>query len=250
MNSKEYRLMRDCEDAHWWYASLRRLLEVSLRRILPPGAPGKILDAGCGTGGNLAFLQEEFPQTRMSGFDLCSEAVDLTQCRNLKASLTRASVNAIPFASGSFDVVICMDVLYFQGVDEGAALTEIGRVLKPGGFLILNLPAFEGLRGVHDLAVSTRRRYLLEDIDGLLTLFDFKPERIFYWNSFLFPLIWLKRKWGTGKGSGKVSSDLAVSFSAALNFFLKQLLRFEIFLANSARFPFGASVFAVAHKAS
>src|SRR5207244_11124342 len=92
----------------------------------------------------------------------------------------------VVFPNASFDVVVSLDVLYHRQVSQNRAISEIARVLKPDGFLILNLPAFDFLRGRHDVAVHGTRRYTVRRIRELLGPTRFKPETVFYWNACLF----------------------------------------------------------------
>ena len=158
MKDHEYDVMRAVEDRHWWYAVLRQLVLNALTHRLPPR--GYVLDAGCGTGGLLAFLRDNVRHLDITGIDASEHAVRQCHERGLN-TVSHDSVHALPFADEEFDAVLSMDVLYHADVEENLALAEMSRVLRPGGVLLLNLPAFECLRGSHDAAVSGVRRYNL-----------------------------------------------------------------------------------------
>ena len=145
MRPDEYGVMFAAEEAHWWYRSLRAWLRMRLGRRVPRGA--RVLDAGCGTGANLALLAAM--GYRAVGLDLWPAALRLAARRPGAARrMCRGSVTRLPFATGGFDAVVAMDVLYLlDEADEAAALAEFRRVLRPGGLLILHLPAHEWLRG-------------------------------------------------------------------------------------------------------
>ena len=128
----------------------------------------KLLDAGCGSGGMLARLREKFPRAKFVGFDVSEHALALTMARKLDVQFVQGSVNQLPFADGEFDVVLSLDVIYHQAVDDREALREMRRVLRDDGFLIVNVPAFEFLRGGHDIAVNTARRYTRPQLAQLL----------------------------------------------------------------------------------
>src|SRR4029078_12981412 len=96
----------------------------------------RILDAGCGTGGMMEVLRREHPAWQISGLDFSPRPTEHTRQRGL-TEVTQGSVDALPYADASFDAVVSLDVLYFDGVDEGKAMSEFDRVLKPGGGLRL-----------------------------------------------------------------------------------------------------------------
>ncbi len=100
-----------------------------------------------------------------------------------------ASTVQLPYADDTFDAVASLDVLYIQGVDDAAALRELYRVLRPGGMLLLNLPAWEALRGAHDRAIRTRHRYHRPEVSRLLQEAGYRPEFLSYWNTALLPLV-------------------------------------------------------------
>jgi SAM-dependent methyltransferase len=207
----------------------------------------KVLDAGCGTGGNLVFFGGRLPQARLYGVDVHPLAVSLTQMR-CPDRVLRASVNALPFRDLVFDVVVSLDVFSARGVDDLEALHESYRVLKVGGVLAVNLPAFEFLRGEHDLAVHTRHRYTAKEIRKKLVTAGFVVRRLTHWNLFLFPVILARRflsRWGRIPPSPR--SDLR-PLPSFLNGALKDLVLLEKTVIAWIDLPFGSSVFAVAQK--
>src|SRR5882724_3685769 len=134
---------------------MRRLCAGLLDSLaLPPRA--RILDAGCGTGGNAELFAR---YGRVWGLDVSPLATRWSRAR-LPGRIVEGSVEALPFAAESFDLVASLEVLYHARVeDEVRALREARRVLSPGGTVLLRLPAFPGLLRRHDRRVHTRRRY-------------------------------------------------------------------------------------------
>ncbi len=246
MKAPEYDLMRSVEDRHWWYAVLRSLVQHALAGRLPPR--GLLLDAGCGTGGMLEFLQGQICDLNAAGVDAAEEAVRHCQQRGL-SSVQLGSVEALPYAEAAFDAVICLDVLYHAGVCEELALAEMSRVLRPNGLLVLNLPAFDSLRGSHDVAVSGARRYGELQVRTLLEHSNFAVEMIQYWNAWLFLplLVWrqlsrIKTELGpAGESDLKITPDW-------MNAMLTGVGKLDAGLCRELRLPFGSSVFAVARK--
>jgi SAM-dependent methyltransferase len=246
MKASEYDLMRAVEDHHWWYAVLRSQVQHALAGRLPKR--GRLLDAGCGTGGMLEFLQGQICDLNGVGVDSEEEAVRHCHLRGLD-TVQMASVEALPYAEAAFDAVLSLDVLYHAGVSENRALAEMGRVLRPDGLLVLNLPAFDGLRGSHDVAVSGARRYDASEVRSLLEHSSFAVEMIHYWNAWLFlpMLMWRQLSRMKAKQGTVGESDLKLT-PAWMNTLLSGVGRVDAGLCRQLRLPFGSSVFAVARK--
>lgn len=247
MQSAEYDRMRHVEDGHWWYGVLRWLVVEALRSRLPPHA--RVLDAGCGTGGMMASLRKKLPGLEVEGIDASARGVAFCRERGIE-SVREGRVEALPFADGGFDAVLCLDVLYHREVDESAALLEMLRVLKPGGMLVLNLPAFECLRGAHDVAVCGARRYRLCQVRDWLEVHRMTVEMKHYWNAWLFAPLYLRRRFTRPQAAaGRAAvSDLNRS-PAFLNRLLAAIGRWDARLCRMLQVPFGSSVFVVARKA-
>src|SRR6266404_2133893 len=180
MKPEEHDIMRSVEDHYWWYQALREHVATSIR---PVGPKFSLLDAGCGTGGMLAALRQRFPEAELMGIDASEHGVKLTADRALGARLLPASVHELPFPAESFDFALSLDVWTNEGVDDALAAHETYRVLRPGGELILNLAAFEFLKGAHDKAVDAVRRYTRQRVRTLLEGAGFQVERLTYWNA-------------------------------------------------------------------
>jgi SAM-dependent methyltransferase len=249
MNEDEYDLMRRVEDSYWWYAVLHESVAAEVRGHLAGKAAGCILDAGCGTGGMMHALRDAGPGWEISGVDVSLQAVEHTRRRGF-TDVVQASIDALPYADASFDVVVSLDVLYFEGVDETKAMAEFYRVLKPGGMLILNLPAFEVLRGEHDRAVSGVRRYTPIQVHELLKMSNLEAVRVHCWNAWLFiPILgWrLLSQIRRPNGRTRAKSDLCM-LPPILNKALTALARVDMALCRIVRSPLGTSVRAVATR--
>ena len=236
--------MRAVEDHYWWYQALRLHVADSIE---PGAAKFSLLDAGCGSGGMLAALHAKFPQAELSGIDESEHAIELCRERNTGAHLLQAGVHELPFSSDAFDVVLSLDVWVNEGVDDALAAHETHRVLRPGGKLILNLAAFDFLKGAHDEAVGGVRRYTRPQVRALLEGAGFAVERLTYWNATLTPPIavlrWLSRR----QLGGEARSDFR-PLPPFLNSALKGLAALELRASRHLSLPFGTSVFAVARK--
>ena len=245
MKPEEHEIMRAVEDHYWWYQALRQHV-VDLVKSAGPNF--SLLDAGCGSGGMLAALRERFPQAELSGIDAFERGIELTAERGLGTRLLTASVHELPFPGDSFDFVLSLDVWSHAGVDDALAAHETQRVLRPGGRLILNLAAFEFLKGAHDHATDVTRRYRRPEVRALLEGAGFTIEHLTYWNLTLTPPIALARRLSRRQiGREAVRSDLH-PLPPFLNTVLKALATLELRASRHLSLPFGTSVLAVARK--
>jgi SAM-dependent methyltransferase len=187
----EYDLMDAAEDGMWWYrAAHARVLDALRER---PGAAGPLLDAGCGTGGLLRRLRADLPERDSVGLDYLADAARRAMEKSGRP-VTAGDANILPFADASFGAAVSIDVLCHAGVTPQRALAELRRVLRPGGTLILNLPAYDWLRSAHDLRVHNARRFTRDSAARLLEGAGFTAVAGRYWNALLLPLMVLQRK--------------------------------------------------------
>jgi SAM-dependent methyltransferase len=237
----EYARMFEAEDHHWWYAGMRA---VSVAILADVGAPARILDAGCGTGRNAVELEK---LARTVGVDVSAVPLRLAARRGL-TRLAQASIGALPFADGTFDVVTAFDVLCHGAVvDERAALREMRRVLRPGGYVLLHLPAYPWLTSQHDRAVDNVRRYSAGGVRALLSDAGLSIRRLTFANTFLFPLAAAKRLTDRARGTGGDASDLTTEFGRAGSLF-RAVLGFEARLLRHVDLPFGLTLVALARR--
>ena len=240
--------MAAAEDSFWWYRELRRLVVATLERALPRGESWRIVDVGCGTGGCYVAVRARFPAVHYVGMDPEPRALAYCRARGLY-DVIRSSASEMPLRSGSADAVICLDVLYYPSVRPAAAMRDFYDVLKPGGVLILNLPAFESLRGQHDVAVTIPKRYRLREARSLCEEAGFRIARTTYWNAtFFLPLV-VWRRVSRARRGGTAHSDVDRS-PRWLNPLFHWVLSLELAALRWVTFPFGSSAFVVARKPS
>lgn len=246
MEQAEYAVMAAVEDRHWWYGGMRAISAALLDTVYAGRTDLRILDAGAGTGGNMRFLRR---YGSVAGIDLASEAIALGRER-VPGVLARASVLELPFADASFDLVTSFDVLYHRAVpDETPALHETVRVLRPGGHMLIRLPAYEFLRSKHDRAVHTRRRYTDASARALLEGAGMRVVRSSYINTLLLPIPLVQRLLERAIPALEQSdSDLALP-STLVNEALRWPLAAEAtWLARGHSFPVGLSVLCLAQR--
>jgi SAM-dependent methyltransferase len=241
-----YLEMRKIEDNHWWFRALRALVLQEACSVLPGRPRVRVLDVGCGTGGTIAALHEVDPAHSLFAVDVSPQALAFTRDRRAGAVIG-ASADQLPFRDSSFDLVISLDVLSERGVAEERSMAELARLLKPGGRLLLNLPAFHWLRGAHDLAVDTVRRYTRRSAHHLVGRAGLDVHSMSYWNTTLLPLMAVWRPLSRLLLGRQLRSDLR-SIPSALNACLARLVRTELQLRRRTGLPWGSSLFVVATK--
>ncbi len=229
------------QDNLWWYKGMRAINESLLKRYLPKNKSLKILDAGCGPGAALIYLSQ-FGE--VTGVDISEEALRFAKKRG---KVIKGDVSALPFKDGTFDVVVCLDVLYHKWVHVRKALSEMKRALRKGGILFIREPAFDWFKSSEDIASATKHRFTKEELRRELNG-DAYILKLTYVNFLLFPLAFIKRipeVIGIKKKQGV--SDLQ-SIQSLLNTILFLIFRLEVPLLNYFNLPFGTSVVCVARK--
>jgi len=237
MERIEYERLAAVEDRMWWTRALRRnLLAAAARLARAPGT--RLLDAGCGTGGLLAALTRRCPNAASFGLDRDGFACRLA-CGKAGRPAVQASIDDLPFHDAAFDVIVSADVLCHRGVIVDRALRELRRCLKPGGALVVNLPAYQWLYSAHDRAVDNARRFRRGELVRLLAGAGFTGIRATYWNTVLFPLMTARRLLPGG------GSEVGL-LPAPVERLLDAVAAIEsTALRSGLRLPFGGSILAI-----
>lgn len=229
------------QDTHWWYKGMRAINESLLKRYLPKNKTLKILDAGCGPGAALVYLSQ-FGE--VIGVDISEEALRFARKRG---KVKKGDVSALPFKDATFDVVICLDVLYHQWVDVKKALFQIKRVLKKGGILFIREPALDWFRSSEDIASQTKHRFTKEELQKELNN-SFNILRLTYVNFLLFPFAFIKRIPEVICIKKKKGLSDLQTVPPPLNKILFLIFRLETLFLHYLNFPFGTSVICVVKK--
>lgn len=252
MQTEDYEYLYRLEESFWWFAGMREITAALLDAYLVP-QDRVILDAGCGTGGNIEWLARYAGQGRVAGIDLIETALKF--CRERGAQrLAQGSATDLPFANESFDLVTSFDVLVqipCEGADE-QAIREMFRVLKPGGIAFVRCAAYEWMKSGHDAALGTCRRYDLGEISEKLRRSGFEILRETYANSVLFPVAAIRRLILKRLGLADSGSDVKPLPPGLewLNQILLRVLQGEAakLKKEKARLSFGLSTICIARK--
>ena len=231
------------EETYWWFVVRRKLVcELIDRLAMPSGS--RLLDVGCGTGANLKAFNKEFERV---GIDASDAAVEFCQQRGL-TSLVQAKIEQSGLEQNTFDVVTALDVLEHVD-DDMQALRELLRVSKPGGFLVITVPAFGFLWSEHDEALHHRRRYTLAELESKLAAAGFQLVRASYFLATLFlPILFVRIVQNLTKKRVEPQATHVI-LPKWLNSFIVRMLDVEKRILQWAwRMPFGVSIIAIAQK--
>lgn len=234
--------MAELDQQHWWFTARRRILSEIIARIIRPPANARILELGCGTGHNLAMLGAF---GRVEASELDDHARQLA-AKRLGRPIEKAALPDLSmFPAASYDLVALLDVLEHV-VDDKGSLAAILTRLKPGGALLLTVPANPWMWSAHDVAHHHHRRYRKREIAALASEAGYEIDLLSPFNSLLFPLIAAVR--GLGKLRGHDSADDTLP-PAPVNRALDRIFGLEAALIGRLPFPFGVSLVAVLRRA-
>ncbi|MGH2557421.1 MAG: methyltransferase domain-containing protein [Thermomicrobiales bacterium] len=237
------------EDHHWWFRWRYELITGIIRK-LDLGPNPRILDAGCGTGQMLKRLEA---LGTAIGIDSSAEAVSFAASRGARR-LVRGTINAPPFPAGSFDCIVVLDVIEHVDDDTGI-LRSLRDAVRPGGSVIVTVPAFRSLWSEHDVINRHKRRYNAGELRALLDRAGLEVDRLTYCNTALCAPVYLMRTFRnlTRRGSRvqvnghELRSDLR-QYPDLVNYALLRVMRAETRLMRRVDFPFGVSILAVARR--
>ncbi len=239
---ERYRQQRD----HWWFRARREIFDRVLAECADLPGSARVLDVGPGSGINLPVLSPRGPVTVLDR--------DLDSARACRAegadSVVVADAENLPFAEASFDLTCALDVVEHLD-DDRSAMRELFRVTRPGGHLLLSVPAFSVLWGRQDVLSEHRRRYRRREIRGLLEDAGFAIERLSYFNSLLFAPILAVRLLSRpflGKAVKSGKSDLDAKTPFGLDRVLYKMFASEAGWLTRRNLPVGVSVLALARR--
>lgn len=241
MDAEVYARMAELDSEHWWFAARRSILASVIRRVVRLPAKAPILEIGCGTGHNLEMLGQF---GRVEATELNDSARKLAAKRLGRKVHSAALPDLSMFKPASFDMVALLDVLEHIN-DDDAALGAIKALLKPGGALLVTIPANRWMWSAHDVSHHHHRRYSKQEIARLARAKGFKIDLLSPFNTLLFPLIAVARI--AGKLTGRQAADDSMP-PMPLNSALKSIFALEAPLVGRMPMPFGVSLLAVLRR--
>jgi SAM-dependent methyltransferase len=233
--------MAELDQDHWWFVARRRILAEVIRRVVRLPKKARLLEVGCGTGHNFAMLRK-FGKLDACELDYCARAL---AAKRLRRKVEEAKLPDLSmFERNSYDLVALLDVLEHVRGDV-ASLRAIHRRLKPGGALLLTVPANRWMWSAHDSAHHHFRRYSKRELRRALSDAGFEVQLLSYFNTLLFPLIAAARI--VGKLVGKEAADDSLP-STPVNAALQWIFGLEAALIGRLPMPFGVSLIAVVRR--
>jgi SAM-dependent methyltransferase len=242
MKIEMYRIFFEIQKKHWWFVSRKNIVLDFVHRYLPEGDQVKVLDIGCGSG---LMLNDLAKTGQTFGMDMSDEAISFSKeifdGRVEKGALP----DQVPYQEDFFDLITALDVIEHIDDDIGS-ISAIRALLAPGGKCIFTVPAYMFLWSAHDEMNQHKRRYTLPELNEKLVQAGFTVEKISYYNTLLFPAVFLVRMLNNVlQREGASDTDMPGS---AMNYVLKKIFGIEKYLLKYFNLPFGVSVLAVVRK--
>jgi len=242
MNIEMYRIFFNIQKQHWWFVTKKDIILDAITGHIKLQKDSTVLDIGCGSGLMLNALDE---LANTSGMDISDEAIQFSK-EIFKGPIKQGSLpDNVPFSNESFDLITALDVI--EHIDEDIeSLKAIRYLLKPSGKAIITVPAYMFLWSSFDEMNEHKRRYTLPELRQKLITAGFQIEKISYFNTILFPIVYMVRKLNNLLGRDG-ASDVDMP-GQAMNSILKSIFGLEKYLLRLMNLPFGVSILAVVKK--
>ncbi len=244
MDASTIEMNAELEERYWWFLGRRRVIKEMLKAWFP-GGNLSLLDWGCGTGGNFSMLAK-FGE--VVGVDVSEQSLEVCRKRGFAGVHHIKDIDAFE-PSRDFDVVTLLDVVEHVK-DDGAFLKKFHRFLKPDGYILITVPAYQFIWSEHDEMLHHYRRYTRPQITARLEEAGYEIAKASYFISFLvLPIIiyrYMRRLFGIRRTSGYAY----VEFPPAVNNFFRRLITLEAYLMNYINIPFGLSILVLARPRS
>ena len=241
MDRRVYDRMAELDERHWWYRARRGILTDLIRRKIALPADARILEIGCGTGHNLEMLQGF---GRADGIEIDPAAREIAE-RRLGRPIGSAPLPELTgVEDGAYDMVALLDVLEHVEEDQ-AALVSIARKLKPGGRILITVPAHPWMWSAHDEVNHHKRRYTRKTLNAVIADAGLKVELLSWFNSLLFPLAASARI--AGRFTGKQDSDDRMP-PKVVNGLFETIFGWERYALGRMPLPPGVSLVAIVSR--
>jgi len=248
MDASEHLKMSQVEAQLWWYRVLHNKVIKSLK-LISLNKSDPILDAGCGTGGLLSILLAA-GYSNLSGFDISPTAAQICSSRGFAIKTLAIQDIGTNYDNNSFAAIISNDVLcYLSDQQIAETIKATNPLLQPGGYLIINLPAYQAFSGIHDICVGLKTRTTAQKIYTQLANAGYEIEQLHHWPFLLSPLVLVTRLKQRMRIKSNPDCDIESDVNLPprlLNSILFTLTSAEKFLGNAR--VWGSSIFIVARK--
>lgn len=238
-----YRIFFEIQKKHWWFVTKKDIvLDTIGRYFTKDGSEKRVLDIGCGSGLMLNAL-ENIGQAY--GMDMSDDAINFSK-EIFNGEVEKGALpDQVPYEENFFDLITALDVI--EHIDNDVdSLKSMRSLLVPGGTIVITVPAYMFLWSSFDEMNEHKRRYTLTELREKLVLAGFTVEKISYYNTLLFPIVFAVRMLNNIlKRDGASDVDMPAS---PLNFVLKKIFGIEKYLLRFLNLPFGVSVLAVVRK--
>ena len=241
MEDQVYALQYRVEKDHWWFSARQKILIEFLERRFTPSPSLRLLDVGCGTGAMLELLSQRYDA---QGIDVSEHAAAFCRARGLH-NVRVGTLTTFPKGE-AFDIVTMLDVV--EHIEEDVqVLRDAHAIVKPGGHLLVTVPAFPSLWSHHDVMLHHKRRYTRSELRAVVAEAGFIIDRMTFFNTLLFPVALVKRSTAKLTGS-REANDLEIP-SRFMNSLLKTVFGMESRVVSGGSLPFGLSLLCWARKA-
>lgn len=238
-----YDRMAELDSRHWWYRARRAVLARVIETRARPPAGARILEIGCGTGHNLDMLSR-YGTVDAVEMDDAARAVASERLGRPALMATLPELEGVE--RGAYDLVAVLDVLEHVEEDR-ASLVSIAERLKPGGRILLTVPAHPWMWSAHDVVNHHKRRYTKKGLRAVIEAAGLEVELLSWFNSLLFPLAAAARL--AGRVTGSKDSDDRLP-PAPVNRAFEFLFGLERYAVGRVPLPPGVSLVAIASSAS
>jgi SAM-dependent methyltransferase len=239
------------EERHFWFKARSRVISTLARQMTADLAPGyRVLEVGCGTGYVLGGLEKACPRGCVIGMDVHTEGFRHARRRS-SCSLLQADVRTAPFTS-AFDMIGVFDVLEHLP-DDLTVLHQLHALLKPGGKLLVTVPAHPSMWSYFDEYSHHCRRYTLTDLKDKFRAVGYRTEYITEYMAAIFGLVFMGRKVARLSTSDKTSVQKLAAYDLKIVPVINDLLAWALshearWVARRRQIPFGASLVVIAAK--
>ena len=243
MDRAVYDRMGEAEAEHWWFVGRRAVLDALVQRHCALPDDPRVLEAGCGTGGNLAMLSS---YGRLEAFEYDADARAVASAKGGINVEPGALPDEISVPDDAFDLIALFDVLEHIEQDV-ASLASLGKKLAPRGRLLISVPAMPWLWSHHDVAHHHFRRYTKRALRDAISSAGLSTQSIGYFNTLLFPAAVAQRVVQKITGSQAPADAIPAPW---LNRLLGGVFRAERHFIGRVSMPFGLSLYAVVTRPS